>query len=383
MFNKRLTLTTLQVLNTNKPCHHYRSFNNLCTISYNNQRFSSSSNNNNKYSFMTNTTESSTATMQDEISTNQAAAVENNNNKKSSWFTELGERMKVYEKEMTLSNLTPNTAFMIRLDGHGFSKFTKKFTKPWDIRVHNAMYQVACGLMKEYHPTMVYTFSDEITLCFPSLPDEEFNEKVASFQDPKSTLPYTGKIQKLVSLSSGLASTLFYKAMLEETQGSPQHQFVVDSTPHFDARIFTVPSNDEIIANLTWRSAVDCGRNSISGMAQAHFPHKLLSGKGGGELKKMLLESKGINYDDEPAWYRYGVYLKKQYYLLDATTPKGDKVTATRTKIVRESFDIRRCPDSLGFLTTKVLPIDFKLEVPDKPKSKSKSTTTTTVVDDQ
>ena len=45
----------------------------------------------------------------------------------------LGIRMKTYEKKWE-TNLDPTLPFMIRLDGHCFSKFTKQFDKPFDIR---------------------------------------------------------------------------------------------------------------------------------------------------------------------------------------------------------------------------------------------------------
>jgi len=45
----------------------------------------------------------------------------------------IGERMKVYEKNMK-DVVDPYTPWCIRLDGHKFSSFTKGFRKPYDIR---------------------------------------------------------------------------------------------------------------------------------------------------------------------------------------------------------------------------------------------------------
>ncbi|EFA78090.1 hypothetical protein PPL_08738 [Heterostelium album PN500] len=274
----------------------------------------------------------------------------------------LGDRMKQYEVSMNTLHITDNTPFIIRLDGHGFSKFTKNFVKPWDIRVHNAMVETATVLMKEFNPTLVYTFSDEITLCFSSLPDQEYQERLIATQS-QSLLPYNGKVQKLITLAAGIASTTFYKVITSQTYDSATEpkltQYLAESLPHFDARIFTLPDNQEIINNLVWRSVIDCKRNSISGLAQAHFPHKQIQGKGGKEMKSMLL-AKGIDYYKEPMWYRFGVFLKKQYYTLDSVSPVNNQsVQSIRSKIRRDSFNIQHFPNALDYLTIKTLPENF------------------------
>ncbi|GAM20305.1 hypothetical protein SAMD00019534_034800, partial [Acytostelium subglobosum LB1] len=194
----------------------------------------------------------------------------------------LGDRMKNLETSMNTLQIEGNVPFIIRLDGHGFSKFTKQFNKPWDIRVHNAMIQTAQILMKEFTPSLTYTFSDEITLCFVSLPEEEYQKKLtANFN--RSQIPFNGKVQKLVSLSAGIASTAFYKAISEQSYDADGKlgDYIKTSMPHFDARIFVLPSNKEVLDNLVWRSVIDCRRNSLSGLAQANFHHKLIMGKDG------------------------------------------------------------------------------------------------------
>eukprot|EP01133_Synstelium_polycarpum_P013665 gene13665-16093_t len=235
----------------------------------------------------------------------------------------------MYETSMNTLNLPSNVPFIIRLDGHGFSKFTKKFVKPWDIR--------ADVLMKEFNPNCIYTFSDEISMCFTSIPDEEYLEKITA-AGAKTLLPYNGKVQKLLSLSAGIASTAFYKSIVAQNYDTTDdkdarvHKHVQESMPHFDSRIFTLPNNTEIL---------------------------LTQGKNGKEMKAMLL-TKGIDYEKEPEWYKYGVFIKKQYFTLDTVCPLDNQARqAQRTKVRKDSFNIQKFDDALNYLCTKTLPETF------------------------
>jgi hypothetical protein len=52
---------------------------------------------------------------------------------------QIGERMKVYEKNMK-DRVDPSLPWCIRLDGHKFSSFTKGFRKPYDVRSKNSFF---------------------------------------------------------------------------------------------------------------------------------------------------------------------------------------------------------------------------------------------------
>jgi tRNA(His) guanylyltransferase len=100
--------------------------------------------------------------------------------------------MKSYEaaNEVTLN---PGTPAIMRLDGHGFSKFTANFDRPFDQRIHNAMVATCCDLVGHFSSaTLAYTQSDEITLVFP--------HGVGMFSD---------RVQKIVSLASAYTSVRF------------------------------------------------------------------------------------------------------------------------------------------------------------------------------
>ena len=73
----------------------------------------------------------------------------------------LGDRMKSYEKAYSYSLLS-NAMFVVRLDGRGFSKYTKKmkFNKPFDNDLIQIMQNVTADLMKQTQDSFGYTQSD-------------------------------------------------------------------------------------------------------------------------------------------------------------------------------------------------------------------------------
>jgi tRNA(His) 5'-end guanylyltransferase len=79
---------------------------------------------------------------------------------------EFGNRMKDYEKRFTDIRVAPEEILCVRLDGKGFSKFTKGFKKPFDDRLTQSMVQTAEALVNETDAQVGYTQSDEITLIY-------------------------------------------------------------------------------------------------------------------------------------------------------------------------------------------------------------------------
>ena len=60
----------------------------------------------------------------------------------------LGDRMKTYEKLETSSKFIPGLPIYVRIDGRGFSKFTKQMTRPYDQRLSFLMQQQLNILLK-------------------------------------------------------------------------------------------------------------------------------------------------------------------------------------------------------------------------------------------
>jgi tRNA(His) guanylyltransferase len=146
-----------------------------------------------------------------------------------------------------------------------------------------------------------YTQSDEITLVF-------------SLNGEKSAYPFDGKVQKLSSLIASYTGVRFnYHLMREKFEpGEEELKARVEAMEaHFDARVFNVPFPGEALNNLMWRSLFDCRRNSVSALGHKNYSTKQLHGLGTTALKKKLLEEKGIDWEKEPDWFKFGTYVKK------------------------------------------------------------------------
>lgn len=120
----------------------------------------------------------------------------------------LGDRMKTYEAN-TETTVCQGKPTLIRLDGHGFSKLTRPFKKPFDDSFHKAMVFTCHDLLTHFPEAVTaYTQSDEITLVFPA--------GIAIF---------SGRVQKIVSLAAAW-TTVRFNYHLEEACGAalPQNK---------------------------------------------------------------------------------------------------------------------------------------------------------------
>ncbi len=125
--------------------------------------------------------------------------------KKQSKADTIGDRMKSYETKFTSAKLDPTIPFIIRLDGHKFSSYTRPFKKPFDERstlqsisdvplVSTVMVATTMDLLNAFNPTTAFTCSDEITLLFPAMsgvntePSEENNDEKHDSEEIKEEL---------------------------------------------------------------------------------------------------------------------------------------------------------------------------------------------------
>eukprot|EP01090_Pellita_catalonica_P020023 TRINITY_DN6979_c0_g1_i1.p1 TRINITY_DN6979_c0_g1~~TRINITY_DN6979_c0_g1_i1.p1 ORF type:complete len:316 (+),score=51.02 TRINITY_DN6979_c0_g1_i1:47-994(+) len=291
----------------------------------------------------------------------------------------MGARMKTYEDKFH-QYLDPTLPYMLRLDGHKFSSFTRCFKKPYDVRIHNAMVETTKELMDTFSCTTAYTCSDEITLVFPAVvpkegqeikqmvevthPNKKKKKARKTEQDPQSRIMFSGKAQKLITYTAGLASTAFYIHLVDQDfsgeDDSDRREFLKHARPYFDSRVFQVPDNEECVNNVIWRSCRDFRRNSMATLAQHNFSQKQLHKKNTRDMVAMLKAEKNIDWNNEPKWYKYGSFIKKQSVLKKATTPEGEEVEVTRHEFVEISFDFDQEPEQARFLLSKFLPTDYK-----------------------
>lgn len=204
---------------------------------------------------------------------------------------DFGDRMKDYEGREASRKLIPTLPICVRLDGKGFSKFTKGLARPYDERLSRLMIDTAKFLVKESNACVGYTQSDEISLI---LWEPEY----------KSQVYFDGKVQKLCSVLSSMATAFFNKGLAEAIPEKKDYMAL------FDCRVWNVPDLNEAANTLLWRE-LDASKNSISMAASHYYSHRELEGKSGSEKQEMLFQ-KGINWNDYPAFFKRGVFVKRK-----------------------------------------------------------------------
>ena len=111
---------------------------------------------------------------------------------------DLGDRMKAYEAAQTSFKFDGFMPVYARLDGRGFSKFTRGMRRPYDERMSMAMITTASALVKETNARIAYTQSDEISLVW-----------LADAEKAESQIFFDGKMLKLASVLASFATAAF------------------------------------------------------------------------------------------------------------------------------------------------------------------------------
>lgn len=251
---------------------------------------------------------------------------------------EFGKRMKSYEaKHVAFVDVT--LPFIVRLDGHCFSKFTKPFKKPFDERIRNAMVATASNLLENFNCVTAYTQSDEITLIFrPAKPEESKNTE----KELQHSM-FNGKVQKIITLTASYSTVRFNYHLMHQTFDENTEQKLIEKVhtgvAYFDGRIFNVPSEGEVLNNILWRSKHDCVRNSRSMLAQCYYSYNQLYKLSSLEMIEKLKQEKGIDWEACDPAFKYGTFVKKEIYMKEAVDQKTQKaVVVPRTRTVTKSI---------------------------------------------
>lgn len=200
---------------------------------------------------------------------------------------DFGDRMKGYEAAYE-TRAPRDCPVVVRIDGRSFSKFTSGLERPFDIGMTETMQGVTAALVERTHAKIGYTQSDEITLIYEA--------------PPAGQMFFDGRVQKLASVLAGIASTEF---ALE----CPYRDRVRRLRPHFDCRVFSVPTRMEASNALLWRSQ-DCRKNSVSMVAQHYYTHKALQNKKQADMIDMLAEVP-VHLEEFPTENIWGTYMKR------------------------------------------------------------------------
>lgn len=212
--------------------------------------------------------------------------------------------------------LLPGAWAVVRVDGRSFTKFTQdRFDKPFDERFSAQIVAAAEALLVELGGIYGFTESDEISILLP----------------PRWDL-FDRSVEKLVSISAGLASATFTHA-----GGVPAH---------FDSRVWLGTSEADVVDYFSWRQA-DAARCALNGWCYwtlrragltAQEATRKLDGISVAD-KNELLFTHDINFNEVPTWQRRGIGLWWETYIKEGHNPLTNQtveVPRRRVRVERE-----------------------------------------------
>lgn len=211
----------------------------------------------------------------------------------------------------------PGAWVVLRVDGRSFSRFTEaNFDKPFDARFFAHMVDTVKVLVEELNGLYGFTESDEISVLLP-----------------RDTALFNRSVEKLVSISAGIASAAFTHAF-----GAPLH---------FDSRVWVGAGDGDVLDYFSWRQA-DAGRCGLNGWA-----YWLLRQEGATPsqatqqlqslttaAKNDLLFARGVNFAEVPAWQRRGVGVVWEPYDKPGWDPRAETEVVARRRRLRVVDDL-------------------------------------------
>ena len=235
---------------------------------------------------------------------------------------ELGKRMKEYYESIPKTRLMRRTPVAIRIDGKAFHTFTRGFQKPFDEVLIKSMQKTMKYLCENIQGCVLgYTQSDEITLI------------LVDYKNLNSSAWFDYKVQKMCSIAASMATMAFNKFFAEEVHDFRNrmkydddgclnndeynlwavYNKAIDKGAMFDARVFNIPKEE--VTNLIYWRQLDATRNSIQMVGQANFSHKELQNKSCNVIQDMLMNEKGINWNNYPTHQKRGSCCVKMYQI--------------------------------------------------------------------
>ncbi|MDD1655826.1 MAG: tRNA 5'-guanylyltransferase [Methanomicrobiales archaeon] len=239
------------------------------------------------------------------------------------------------ESREIFSGLATIPPVFLRLDGRAFHRLARSLdlTRPFDPRFCRAMAEVSERLVAEsgLSPLFAYTFSDEISLYF-------------------ATLPFSGRVEKLDSVAASYAASSLTLVL-------------ATSEPlAFDARV--VQASPDYAETYLQERQAEAWRNHMNAWCQETLvregmdPRKAadsLKGLPSEALHEMMF-SRGMNLAKTPAWQRRGVLVyRKEEERAGYNPVTGEDVAALR-RVVRVDPDppLFTAPEGLALIRSLV-----------------------------
>ena len=238
---------------------------------------------------------------------------------------DLGTRMKDFYEGIPKTKLMRRTPVIIRIDGKAFHTFTRGFKRPFDEILIKTMHETTKYLCENIQGCVLgYTQSDEISLV------------LVDYQRFETSAWFDYEIQKMCSIVASMTTMAFNRFFAKNVKEydmewkcslTPQsveiqkkhYDYIevlnkaIEKGAMFDARVFNIPK-EEVTNCIYWRQ-LDASRNSVQMVGQANFSHKELQNKSCNDIQDMLMEQKGINWNDFPTYQKRGTcVIKEEYY---------------------------------------------------------------------
>jgi tRNA(His) guanylyltransferase len=216
----------------------------------------------------------------------------------------LGKRMKSFYEERSRVSLLRRVPVIIRVDGKSFHTFCKRFEKPYSPILNEMLNNV-----------MVYLCSKIQGAKFAERHSDEISILVTDYDTLTTDAFFDYQVQKICSITASMAATEFCKQLITapclfETYKRTSLLYTDETWPTFDSRCFNIPFAE--IVNYFWWRNIDCVRGSINMFAQSQFSHKQLQNKHCDEMKDMLINEKGINWNNLPQEQKTGFICIKE-----------------------------------------------------------------------
>ena len=218
----------------------------------------------------------------------------------------IGDRMKSFYEDRTRYQLTRRTNTIIRIDGKAFHTYTKGLQRPFDQ-----------GLMEDMNKTTEYLCQNIQGAKFGYVQSDEISILITDYDDITTHAWFDGNLQKMASIAASLATAKFNQLRMARStwEGSDiegslgQDDIETFKLAMFDARVFQIPYQEEVINYFIWRQT-DATRNSISSVAQSLYSAKELHGKKTSDMQEMIF-LKGINWNDYSPREKRGSVIRK------------------------------------------------------------------------
>jgi tRNA(His) guanylyltransferase len=235
----------------------------------------------------------------------------------------LGDRMKDFYEDRTRYKLARRTNTIIRIDGKAFHTYTKGLQRPFDQ-----------GLMEDMNKTAEYLCQNIQGAKFGYVQSDEISILITDYDDIDTHAWFDGNLQKMASIAASLATAKFNQLRMRrschnedgESNRLEDHEIEAFKLAMFDARVFQIPYQEEVINYFIWRQQ-DATRNSISSVAQSLYSAKELHGKKTSDMQEMIFQ-KGINWNDYSPREKSGsiirrvehVYARRDEPIMDGKT---------------------------------------------------------------